>query len=324
MSSSTSSSEPTARGRRLRIALVIIAVLVLIEWGTRAMFMPGTSDLVRYRAFPEQARELAAAHGTSIAFIGNSVTDRIRLEDMQREWQALTGAPLHAEKFVAYYSNLTTWYWMTNQYFLKPGIDPDLVVVTYYEGNALADSELMDVGNLALFFTDGGDRASLFRHDLTTLGHRTSYLLSSTSEAFAARDRIRDRTLSFIPGYRPYATALNEVNFEHEKRRKLSEPQPPRTFHTLERFLAAAREAGVTVCFVAFPMRPEPGRDTSYIISPRAREMIAESGMIHLDLRDMDELNASKYSDNVHLNAKGQPIYTRRLARALHEAWRLQ
>src|SRR5688572_14480407 len=51
MSSSTSSSEPAARGRKLRIALMITAVLVLIEWGTRTAFMPGTSDLIRYRAF---------------------------------------------------------------------------------------------------------------------------------------------------------------------------------------------------------------------------------------------------------------------------------
>jgi hypothetical protein len=324
MSSSTSSSEQTGRGRKLRIALVIAAVLVLIEWGTRATFMPGTDDLIRYRAFPERARGLAAARGTSIAFVGNSVTDRIRLDDMRREWQSIAGAPLQADKFVAYYSNLTTWYWMTNQYFLKPGLEPDLVVVTYYEGNALADSEIMDVGNLALFFTDGEDRASLFRYDLTTLEHRSTYLLSSVSEAFAARDRIRDRTLNFIPGYRPYATAVNEVNFEHEKRGKLGDPPRPRTFHTLERFLADAREAGVTVCFVAFPVRPGDPDGASYIIHPRGREMIANSGMIHLDLRDMPGLTADMYTDNVHLNARGAPIYTRQFVQALYGVWRPQ
>jgi hypothetical protein len=323
MSSSTSSSEPARRGRKLRIALMIVAALVLVEWGTRVTLIPGTSDLTRYRAFPERARDLATARGTSIAFIGNSVTDRIQLEDMRREWQALTGASPNTGKFIAYYSNLTTWYWMSNQYFLKRGLEPDLIVVTYFEGNALADSEVMDVGNLALFFTDSEDRASLFEHDLTTLEHRTSYLLSSASEAFAARDRIRDRLLNFIPGYRPYATTVNDINFEHEKRRKLAAAQP-RTFHTLERFLADARQAGITVCFVAFPMRPENGRHESYIIHPRAREMIANSGMIHLDMRHMDELTVAMYEDNVHLNARGRPIYTRRFAQALNEVWKPQ
>lgn len=324
MSSSTSSSEHTGRGRKLRIALLIIAVLVLIEWGTRATLMPGTSDLIRYREFPERARDLVSARGTSVAFIGDSVTDRIRLEDMRREWQALTGAPLNTEKFIAYYSNLTSWYWMSNQYFLKPGLEPDLIVVNFYEGNLLADSEVLDVGNLALFFTDSEDRASLFRHDLTTLEQRSNYLLSSASEAFAARDRIRDRSLNFIPGYRPYATAVNEVNFEHEQRGKLAATPPPKTFHALERFLAAAREAGVTVCFVAFPVRPGDPDDASYIIHPRAREMIVNSGMIHLDLRQIDGLTADMYTDNVHLNARGQPIYTRQFAQALNKVWRPQ
>jgi hypothetical protein len=49
--------------------------------------------------------------------------------------------------------------------------------------------------------------------------------------------------------------------------------------------------------------------------------MIAEAGMLHLDLRVMDELSADMYKDNVHLNARGQPIYTRRLARELNKAW---
>jgi hypothetical protein len=301
---------------------MIVVALALFEVGTRANVMPGTSDLVRYRAFPERARELVAAPGTSMAFVGNSVTDRIRVEDMRREWQAITGAPLRAEKFVAYYSNLTTWYWMSNQYFLKPGLKPDLIVVTYFEGNALADLPVLDVGNLALFFTDREDRASLFEYDLTTLELRASYLVSSASEAFAARDRIRDRMLNFIPGHRPYATAVNDINFEHERRRKLAAPEPPRTFHTLGRFLADAREAGVTICFVAFPMRPGPAGDRSYIIHPRAREMIDSSGMIHLDLRDLDELTESMYTDNVHLNSLGASIYTRKFAETLNEAWR--
>lgn len=303
---------------------MIVAALVLIEWGTRANIMPGTSDLIRYRAFPAQARELVASPAPSIAFVGNSVTDRIRLDDLRREWQSLTGEPLAAGKFIAYYSNLTTWYWMSNQYFWKPGLQPGLIVVTYYDGNALADSKVLDVGNLALFFTDREDQASLFRYDLTTLEERASYLLSYASEAFAARDRIRDRTLNFIPGHRPYATEINAINFEHDRRRRLDAPPPVRSFHTLERFLDGAREAGVTVCFVAFPVRPDGKGARSYIIHPHAREMISRSGMIHLDLRDMDELTRDMYTDNVHLNVRGQPIYTRKLAQALHEVWRPQ
>ena len=301
---------------------MIAAALIVIEWGTRAELMPGTSDLARYRQFPESARALAAAPPPRIAFIGNSVTDRVRLDVFKEEWRRLTGETPSVEKFIAYYSNLPTWHRMYAQYFWKPELKPDVVVITIYDGSALADSEVMDVGNLALFFTGPEDHASLFEHEITSLEHRTDYLLSSASHAFAARDRIRDRTLNFIPGYRPFATETNAFNFEYENRRKRAERAPPRTFHALESLLSRARAGGVKICFVAFPMRPGPTGRKSYIISPTALEMIENAAMLYLDMRNMDELTADMYKDNVHLNAQGQPVYTRRFAQELSRIWR--
>ena len=301
---------------------MIAAALIVIEWGTRAELMPGTSDLARYRQFPDSARALAAAPAPRIAFIGDSVTDRVRLDLLQEEWQRLTGETPSVEKFIAYYSNLPTWHRMYAQYFWKPELNPDIVVITIYDGNALADSEALDVGNLALFFTGPEDRPSLFEHEITSLEHRTDYLLSSASQAFAARDRIRDRTLNFIPGYRTFATATNALNFEYERRRKRAEAAPPRTFHALESLLARARDGGVKVCFVAFPMRPGSNGRKSYTISPTALEMIDSAGMLYVNMQNMDELTADMYKDDVHLNAQGQPVYTRKFAQELSRIWR--
>jgi len=322
MSSSTSSSDTTRRTRTLCIGLMLIAALVLVEWGSRATWIPGTSDLERYRAFPERARTLAVAPAPSIAFVGNSVTDRVRLDVLRSEWMALTGDRLSVDKFIAYDSNLMTWYWMSEQYFWKRDVNPDLLVITYYDGNRLADSEVMEVGNLALFYTDPEDRATLFAHDLKSVEQRADYLLSSTSEAFAARDRIRSRVLNFVPGFRPFATQTNALNFEHERRLEKSATRGAPTFRTLARFLERARQAGVQVCFVAFPMRPVNGHTATYVANPPAIEMIEKAGMLHLDMRDMDELTADMYKDNVHLNARGTPIYTRKFAQELKKVWR--
>lgn len=300
---------------------MIAAALFAIEWGTRAELMPGTGDLARYRQFPDSARALAAAPAPRIAFIGNSVTDRVRLDLLQEDWQRLTGETPSVEKFIAYNSNLSTWHRMYAQYFWKPKLKPDIVVITLYDGNTLADSKSLDIGNLALFFTGPEDRASLFEIEITSLAHRTDYLLSSASQAFAARDRIHDRTLNFIPGYRPFATETNELNFEYERRRQRPDDAPPRTFHALESLLARARDGGVKVCFVAFPMRPGPTGRKSYRISPTALEMIENAGMLYLDLRNMDGLPAEMYKDNVHLNAEGVPVYTRKFAQELSRIW---
>jgi hypothetical protein len=301
---------------------MIAAALFVIEWGTRAGLMPGIGDLARYRQFPDSARALAAAPAPRIAFIGNSVTDRVRLDVLQEEWRRLTGETPSVEKFIAYNSNLSTWHRMFAQYFWKPKLKLDVLVITLYDGNVLDDSETLDVGNLALFFTGPEDRDSLFENEITSLEHRTEYLLSSASQAFAARDRIHDRVLNFIPDYRAFATATNELNFEYESRRQPPEGASPRTFQALESLLTRARDGGVKVCFVAFPMRPGPTGRKSYIISPTALEMIENAGMLYLDMRDMDELTADMYKDNVHLNAKGVPVYTRRFAQELSRVWR--
>jgi hypothetical protein len=309
--------------RGLRIGLVIAAVLLLMELATRAGVMPGTADFDRYRAFPDEARELSAAAAPRVAFIGNSVTDRVRRRDFADEWRRATGTEPAVAKFIAYYSNLSTWSRMYAQYFWKQGVAPDLVVITVFDGNTFRDSPPLDVGNLALFFTGPEDRESLFENEITTLAERADYLLSSVSHAFAARDRIRVRVLNLIPGYRPFATENNALNFEYARRLAAAHPEPaaPPTFDGLAALLDHAREAGVTVCFVAFPMRPEPGGRRSYIISPTAIDMIHDAGMLFLDMRDSPWLTADMYSDNVHLNAKGQPIYTRMLARELSRKW---
>lgn len=312
----------TPRARAIRIALLVIVALALFEWGTRLTLVPGSSDLDRYRGFTERARSLVAAPAPRIALIGNSVTDRVMLDLLQSEWKAATGDPLAADKFVAYYSNLATWYWMIDRYFWEEALKPDLIVLTYYDGIGLADAPLIEVGALAQFFTDREDVADLFTHDIKTLEQRAGYLLSSASTAFATRDRIQNRVLNLIPGYRPFATATNTHNFEYQRKLRLGEEKPEPTFDTLRRLLARARQEGVRLCFVAFRPRPAASGSSTYALHPEVLAAIGEAGMLHLDLRDMDELTVDLYQDNIHLNARGQPIYTRRLAQELDRIWR--
>lgn len=301
---------------------MVLAGLALVEWGTRAAWLPGSTDMSDYRSFARRAETLVTAPAPRIAFIGDSVTDRVQLELMQQEWQIATGDALATDKFIAYDSNLTTWYWIADQFFWERELRPDLIVVTYYHEVGLADSEPEDVSNLAQFFTDSGDRPELFANDVTTIRHRAEYLLSSMSLAFAMRDRIRDRTLNLFYRYRPFARSINEVNFQLEKERSAGPSNKPQTFHALRRLVARARQEGVEVCFVAFRPRPEPAEPVEYEIHPEALQVIADAGMLHLDLRKMDDLGPDKYEDSVHLNEVGRPIYSRRLAREIAEAWR--
>jgi len=308
----------TLHGRALRIALMLVAALVLVEVATHAALVPVSRDLDRLRSFDDRAHSLATAPAPRIAFIGNSVTDRVQPELMRAEWAALTGDSLAVDKFVAYSSNLATWYWISEHFFWKPGVKLDLIVMTYYDAMGLADSEVMDVGNIARFFTDRDDRPALFEHDLKTLPQRADYLLSTVSLAFAMRERIRDRSLNQIPGYQKFATTTNEFNFKYEQEHAAPAIRPDPTYHTLRRFVARAQQEGVLVCFVAFRPRPSGSpASPAYELQPEALRLIAGSGMLHLDLRRMEELSASMYEDAVHLNELGTPVYSRRLTREL-------
>lgn len=310
-----------SRGRAVRIALMFIAALALIECGMRMAQMSDPDDHRGYRSFPDRARSLIGAPAPRIALIGNSVTDRLEIELLQNEWKVVTGESLAADKFVAYYSNLATWHWMSEQYFWKASLQPDLIVMTYYDEVGLADAPLMEVGNLAQYFTDRSDIPSLFAHDIKSLEQRSEYLLSTASTAFAGRDRIRDRTLNLIPGYRDFAEAINAHNFEHEQKLRMRDQKPSPTFLTLRRLVTRARQEGVQICFVAFRPRPVTAASTAYDLHPEALAAIEDAGMFHLDLRAMDELTYDMYQDKIHLNALGRPIYTRRLAQELNRIW---
>src|SRR5687767_9195954 len=291
MNSSTSSSDTRRRTRAMLIALMFLVALALIEYGTRAAPVPGSVDIIRYRSFPVHARILAGAPAPSIVFIGNSVTDRVLTDVLESEWKAITGGPLVADKFVTYNSNLTSWYWMSNQYFWKQDLRPDLIVVTYYDELGLADSPVMDIGAMAQFFTDAGDRPSLFEHDVTSLRKRAEYMLSSASLWFAMRDRIRVRTLNKIPKYQVFANMTNAYNFQYEQGRRMADATPVPTFGTLRRFVTRAQQEGVRLCFVAFRRRPGSSRAT-YEIRPEVLDAIADGGMLHLDFRHLEVLSS--------------------------------
>jgi hypothetical protein len=322
MSSSISSSSPRqGSGRRRQawlIALMLALAMVLLEAVTRVLLVPTSKDLMRFETHPARARALAAAAPPRIALIGNSTTERgVQPDLLAREWQQRTGRAASVDMFVADGSGVSTWYWMVSHDFWKPGIGPDLFVVSYH-GDGLSDAYPLEIGRLARYFTDADDRGALFAEDLTTPDRRVDYLLSTLSRAWAERDRIRERTLLYLPGYRAFVTATNAVNFRREADKPAGSGRSA-SFRALHRFIERARLEGDRVCFVAFPTRPAAPGAMPYELEAEVLDAIAAGGMRHLDLRRVEGLTAAHYEDRAHLNAAGRQVFTSRLAEALME-----
>ncbi len=312
MSSSTSSSE-----RKLaKVALLVGAMLIALELVTRTLLVPTSRDLSRFVSYPADARALAAAPGERIALFGNSTTQAgidpdVLADVLGARWHT----PVATRMFAADGAGIDVIHWMVEHSLASQDLLPDLLVVTFY-GEGLEDGERVEVGRLAQFFTDRHDWPELWRFDLPTLAERADLVLSSGWMTFAVRDRIKERVLDLIPGFKDTMSEVNAANFHHDQLLDYP-PRPKITTHAaLRRFVQRQRARGLDVLFVAYPSKPPDGIEVAYEISDDARRVIAEAGMRLVDLRRIG-LHADHYRDRIHVNDAGRAIFTARLGDAL-------
>jgi hypothetical protein len=319
VSSSTSSSErlpapiapaPPRPRRALAIAGALLLVFVVVELGTARLLIPASKDLQRFDRYPARARALVAAPGKHVALLGNSATeDGVDLGLLERSLSASLSQPFVVDAFLADSAEIRTVYWMAERQLFRQGLAPELLLVTYFN-HGVDDAGELDVGRLARFLTRPSDWAEVFRVDVTQLDERVDWILSSYSAVFATRNRIKERILELIPGYKDSYRQVNAVNFAHQMATVGTV-----THRGLERFVRKVRGRGVQVCFVAYPTQKV------YPIPDEVRRTVDAAGMLFLDLRRVDGLRPEHYADEIHLNEQGRPIYTQALARALTAVW---
>jgi hypothetical protein len=305
----------------VRLVLVLLVVCAGLEIVTRALLLPRSRDFARFATYPARAEELVGRDGLRIAFIGNSATQRgldpgLFVAGLPNP----AGRPIHVDLFVADGAEVNTWHYMVKQSFWRRDLNPDWFVVTFF-GNALEDDNTIEIGRLALFFTQRDDWPDLFALDLPGYSERAEFLLSTSWATFAARDRIRKRVLAaVVPDYKDFAEDLHAQRHPGAAPGPSSAPAAPaaklRTCKVLERFLAAAKEHGNRVCFVAFPTRPT-GTAPPYTFNPEVPRLIQDAGMTLVDLRSVPGLTAEHYEDDYHLTPAGAAIYTRHLTQAI-------
>jgi hypothetical protein len=282
-------------------------VFIALELVTRTVLLHSSKDLSRFAAYPGRATALMQKPGPHTLFIGNSITEHG--VDPALVATELGGA---SEAFTADSSHINTWYWMATTELWRRSLSPDLLVITFH-GGSLEDGNRLEIGRLAQFFTTRADWSELFEHDLTSLDQRGEFLLSSVWATYAFGDRIKQRLLGLIPGYMGYAQYENQQNLAHDRSTK--DRAAPRSWTTLDRFLARAKEHHTRLVFVAFPTLIENVGDAiPYEIAPELPAKLEAAGAMLLDLRKLPELDRAKhYDDDIHLNEAGKLIYTRRL-----------
>ncbi len=316
------SSEQVVTRRRTtlwRAAFVVLAFFVGAEVLTRTVLFRISKDISKFQTFTQRAESLAAQPGTSIAFVGNSLTERGIDSQLFAETLTASGAgPVSADVFSADASKINVWHYLLTRYFWKPGHNPDLFIVSFYENN-LADKNPLEIGRFAQFFVDREDWSEVFTHDLTSNGERFEFLLSSAWATYAARERIKERGLSLlVPHYQELTVQANDV-LRQQAAKSPSHAEKTVSHELLKRFIARAREHHSKILFVAFPtIIPERERPYQpYELDPEMLSVIRDGGMEFADLRQVPELTPEMYADDIHLNEIGRPVYSRYLAAAL-------
>lgn len=302
-----------------RVALVVLTFFVGAEVLTRTVLFRISKDISKFQTFTKRAETLAAQPGTSVAFVGNSLTERGIDATLFAETLTASGAgPVAADVFSADASKINVWHYLLTRYFWKPGHNPDVFVVSFYENN-LADKNPLEVGRFAQFFVERDDWSEVFTHDLTSNSERFEFLLSSVWATYATRERIKERGLSLlIPHYQELTVQANDVLRQQAAKSKT--PLETTVSHELlKRFIARANEHQSKILFVAFPTII-PGHERPYQpyeLDPEMLSVIRDGGMELADLRQVPELTPEMYADDIHLNEKGRPVYSRYLATAL-------
>lgn len=313
----TAVSTPSkTRRNAFRILVLLFLFFVALEGLTRFKLFKMSKDFVRFKTYPKLASRLMESPGTKVALIGNSATQRgVYMGVLKSELESGGNSQIAADMFVADASRINTWHFMLNRYFWKPDRRPDLFVITYYE-NELEDGNPIEIGRMAQFFTTPSDWPALFKTDITDNSQRADFMISSFWATFAARDRIKERVLEMaVPHYKGYVSEMNGINYRHVVMGIKGTP-PVRTHKALARMLETAKEHGSKLCFVAFPTLM-PDKPMPYDLNDEAIKMIRDAGMYFIDLRKVDGLSPDKYADEIHLNAEGRPIYTKRLAQEI-------
>lgn len=309
MTSSTSSSSIS---RVIAPIIVLCLCLAGLELTTRFVLIPASKDISRFESYSDLARKIDNPACLGLALVGNSTTEKgVDLNALRDFLSTGVGEPVEAEMFVADASQINSWYYMINRFFWRPGHRPgDLCVITYYNVG-LADGR-PEIGRLAQNFSTLADWPMLFREDLPDWSDRMDLVVSSFWSTFSARDRIKDRVMGLVvPGYKSFARRLNDDIRSHESADMGAKPPASpatKTYRTLARVLDEFRRRGEPLCVVAFPVL-EP-----YELDPLAVAMIRDAGVPFLDLRKVEGLGPEKYEDDIHLNAEGRAIYTRKLA----------
>lgn len=287
--------------------VAIVLVFGAVELGMRVMEDKLSLDLKHINVIPSIVEDLDRQPAPHIVFLGNSLTRvSVQTKVIMEVWpEAPSMARIHPDD-----TTLLDWHYVYQRYLGKAQLRPNLIVVSFVRSQ-LDDHQELHIDRLGSHFAGFQFVREVFKHDVRETGDRMEFLLAGLFCTMANRERVQDRVLASIPGYKELAKAINR-----SVRAKTDKPVTPSGAHShtrLQRFLAAARAHGDKLLFVAIPL------PISYRIAEELRAAIQEGGASLIDMQDVEPLTSRDFPDGYHLSEEAAPRFSRALGRAMAE-----
>lgn len=283
----------------LAVALVITFDL-LVGVASRRL----TVDAQHVEAIPELVASLEGAEGTTVLFVGNSVTregvDVDAIEAVAPDSLNVKAVALHPDD-----TTIADWLPLYDHFVAGSGVEPDLVVVPFVTGQ-LRDDRETNPSRIGRDYTATGDLVGRLR-DLDGLSPRFELVMAHLSNTYANRERLSRRGLELLPRYPELVQGINAEAVE-DRDAALEDVQA--SYERLRRLRDVVRSGGGRLVIVAMPTRFD------YSIDETLERSAAELDVELIDLRMVD-VSESDFRDGLHLKESGAQVVTATLAEQL-------
>jgi hypothetical protein len=326
MSLSTSSSSPPPIERRgllcrqeWKVLLCLAALLLISEAALRLTERKLSIDVDHIRSASEIAEVIEKDSKTltskvhQVLFVGNSsIRKGLDPQILVNEFKSRYGLEVKPYFFYPDGGNIGAWRWAWRKYFMSRDVQPDWVVLC--GGESHFDDGLTEPRTAAAYFVSHRDALTFASTELSGMEQRLEFFAAKASLSYASRKRVQRRIMDSLMPYN------REVLFDMVTvagalvQKQESAPHRLGTSVGLDALLKDIRQQGpqTAVLFV-------PNLD-SYEIPATRETVISQSGAILCDLRHLHGIDATRFFDNAHLDAKGAQIFTRELCARLQSA----
>lgn len=277
---------------------IILVCFVLFELIIRTT-APLVSGNVKQISEISSVTENLAKTKPAVLFLGNSLIDNaLNLNSLQKQ----ANLKMSSYKVVADSTSLWDWSCIVKNSFIDKNSLPDIVVIGY------AWKQVGPVPHrLGGFFCGITDLPELIRQGMSSSSDVLDFLVSKLSKSYAMHETIRKRILdSIIPNYRLYTRVINN---ERNKTRKINYTnKKSEDYRLLNAYLKMLSTHNIKSIIVLMPVIDR------YTLDEKFFSVASRNGSIILDYRELDDIDNDMFRDPIHLNERGNKIFTYHLA----------